>query len=154
MRAKLPSYFKVLFGILMLAVSWQMTLAAGLFIAIAYVLMKTISRPWFIWAGERMTKVVSDLNSGVLETIHGLVLIKSVRVWSPDLMRQSIDKLDQESNFRSYVADGAEHTILPFDRFYTTHINGVRLRDWFANLVNGQPVDNAACPRGSSLTCP
>jgi|GEM_PF-66403 len=75
------------------------------------------------------------------------------RDW-PDLMRQSIDQLGQVVNFRSYVADGAEHTILPFDRFYRTEINGVRFRDWFANLINDQPVSNTACARGSSLTCP
>ncbi|NTU62573.1 MAG: hypothetical protein HGB05_04035, partial [Chloroflexi bacterium] len=75
------------------------------------------------------------------------------RDW-PNLMRQSIDQLDQVNNFRSYVADGAGHTILPFDRFYTTQINGVRFRDWFANLINEQPVQNTACARGSSLTCP
>jgi hypothetical protein len=75
------------------------------------------------------------------------------REW-PDLMWQSIDKLNQESNFRSYIADGADHAILPFDRFYTTQINGVRFRDWFANLINDRPVDNVACARGSSLTCP
>ncbi len=75
------------------------------------------------------------------------------RDW-PDLMRQSLDTLDQESNFRSYIADGAEHTILPFDRFYQTQVNGVRFRDWFANLIDGQPVENAACQRGSTWTCP
>jgi hypothetical protein len=77
----------------------------------------------------------------------------SSRDW-PDLMRQSIDQLNQASNFRSYIADGVEHTILPFDRFYTTQINGVRFRDWFANLINEQPVDNVACQRGSARTCP
>jgi hypothetical protein len=75
------------------------------------------------------------------------------RDW-PDLMRRSLDQLNQLNNFRSYVADGAEHTILLFDRFYTTQINGVRFRDWFANLLTDQPVSNAACARGSSSMCP
>jgi peptidoglycan/LPS O-acetylase OafA/YrhL len=75
------------------------------------------------------------------------------REW-PDLMWQSINGLNQESNFRSYVADGADHTILAFDRFYTTQINGVRFRDWFASLIGNQPVSNTACARGSSLMCP
>lgn len=75
------------------------------------------------------------------------------REW-PNLMWQSIDQLDQVSNFRSYVADGADHTILPFDRFYTTQINGVRFRNWFASLITDQPVSNVACARGSSSTCP
>ncbi len=75
------------------------------------------------------------------------------REW-PDLMRQSIGQLDQEGNFRSYVADGTDHAILPFDRFYTTQIDGVRFRDWFAALINGQPVNNVTCQRGSSILCP
>lgn len=45
-------------------------------------------------------------------------------------------------------------TILPFDRFYTTQINGVRFRDWFANLIKGQLTQNAASARGSRLTGP
>jgi hypothetical protein len=75
------------------------------------------------------------------------------RQW-PDLMWSSLGGLNQQTNFRSYIADGAQHTILPLDSFYTTQIGGVRFRDWFANLISGQPVNNAACPRGSSWTCP
>ncbi len=75
------------------------------------------------------------------------------RDW-PDLMWSSVGDLNTRSNFRSFVADGAEHTILPFDRFYTTQVSGVRFRDWFANFINGQPVQNVACARGSSWTCP
>ena len=75
------------------------------------------------------------------------------RDW-PDLMWNSLDQLNRLANFRSYVADGGDHTILPFDRFYTTQINGVRFRDWFANLINDQPVSNVACARGSGLSCP
>ncbi len=75
------------------------------------------------------------------------------RDW-PNLMWSSLDQLNQVSNFRSYVADGSEHTILPFDRFYTTQINDVRFRDWFASLINDQPVNNVACTRGSGLSCP
>ncbi len=75
------------------------------------------------------------------------------REW-PGLMWAGLDQLNRESNFRSYIAEGADHTILPFDRFYTTQIDGVRFRDWFANLINGQPVSNMACLRGGSWTCP
>src|SRR5262245_42655769 len=66
----------VVFGLLMLLVSWQMTLAAVLFIAIAHLVMRTISRPWFLWGGQRLSKVLADMNGGVAETIHGLPLIK------------------------------------------------------------------------------
>jgi hypothetical protein len=29
--------------------------------------------------------------------------------------------------------------------FYTYEADGVRLRDWFADLVEGKPVDNVTC---------
>jgi ABC-type multidrug transport system fused ATPase/permease subunit len=66
----------VIFGLLMLLVSWQMTLAAVVFVAIAHLIMQSISHPWFIWGGQRFSKVIADLNGGVAETIHGLPLIK------------------------------------------------------------------------------
>src|SRR5262245_38887499 len=64
------------FAVLMLLVSWQMTLAAVVFIAVAHLIMRTISRPWFAWGGQRLTKVTAELNGAVVETIHGLPLIK------------------------------------------------------------------------------
>ena len=75
------------------------------------------------------------------------------RDW-PDRMWSNLNQLNNERNFRSYVAAGTEHMILPDDRFYTTQVNGVRFRDWFASLIDEQPVQNTACARGSSLTCP
>jgi len=66
----------VLFAVLMLLVAWQMTLAALVFVAVAHFIMKTVSGPWFAWAGERLTEVLSNLKSGLTETIAALVLIK------------------------------------------------------------------------------
>ena len=66
----------VMFGLLMLIASWQMTLAAVVFIALAYAIMRSISHPWFLWGGQRLSKVIADLNGGVTETLHGLSLIK------------------------------------------------------------------------------
>jgi hypothetical protein len=74
------------------------------------------------------------------------------RLWA-DLMNESLNGLNAIGNFRSYVADGVFHTILPRDRFYTMQVNGVRLRDWFADLIDGEPVENVRCARGTS-TCP
>ena len=65
-----------IFGVLMLLVSWQMTIAAVVFIAIAHLLMQAISQPWFLWGGQRLSKVIADLNGGIVETLHGLPLIK------------------------------------------------------------------------------
>jgi hypothetical protein len=46
--------------------------------------------------------------------------------------------------FRSYTWPGGMHTIIPRAQFYTTTVDGVRLRDWVDALVNGAPP----CPTG------
>jgi hypothetical protein len=48
-------------------------------------------------------------------------------------------------NFRSYVAGGDSHCILPLDRFYTFAVNGVPFQTWVADLANGRPVESAHC---------
>jgi ATP-binding cassette, subfamily B, bacterial MsbA len=66
----------VVFGGLMLVVSLPMTLASGAFVVVAYVVMKAIGKPWFAWAGERLSRVLSELSAGIVETTQGLELIK------------------------------------------------------------------------------
>jgi hypothetical protein len=48
-------------------------------------------------------------------------------------------------NFRGYTAWGNTHTILRSPDFYTYQVNGVRVRDWVADLVAGKPVRNVLC---------
>ncbi len=48
-------------------------------------------------------------------------------------------------NFRSFTAGGTQHCVLPVDEFYTYQVDGVRVRDWVADLAAGEPVDNIAC---------
>jgi hypothetical protein len=42
--------------------------------------------------------------------------------------------------FRSYTMPGPLHTIIERREFYTTSVDGIRLRDWVDALVNGEPV--------------
>jgi hypothetical protein len=42
--------------------------------------------------------------------------------------------------FRSYTMPGPLHTIIERREFYTTTVDGVRLRDWVDALVNGAPA--------------
>lgn len=49
------------------------------------------------------------------------------------------------SNFRSYTASGNLHCIMPRPQFYTTEVNGVRLRDWVNDLANGEVVSSVRC---------
>src|SRR5262249_43867177 len=74
--------------------SWQMTLAAVVFIALAYAIMRSISHPWFLWGGQRLSKVIADLNGGVTETLHGLSLIK-LRAAEPLVTRRFARLVDQ-----------------------------------------------------------
>jgi ABC-type multidrug transport system fused ATPase/permease subunit len=75
------------FGLLILLVSWQMTLAAIVFIALTHFIMQSISHPWFLWGGQRLSKVTADLNGGVIETLYGLALIK-LRAAEPLMKRR------------------------------------------------------------------
>ncbi len=51
------------------------------------------------------------------------------------------------SNFNTYVAGGDLHTILLRPEFYTYHVDGLRVRDWVTDLVNGKMVGNVQCRR-------
>lgn len=48
-------------------------------------------------------------------------------------------------NFRSYIGEGTQHCILPRPDFYQRETNGVRFRDWVADLANGNDVPSIRC---------
>jgi Pectinacetylesterase len=45
----------------------------------------------------------------------------------------------------SYTAPGDGHGILEWPQFYELEVNGVRLVDWVAALIAGQPLDDVHC---------
>ncbi|MFK7802583.1 MAG: pectin acetylesterase-family hydrolase, partial [Anaerolineae bacterium] len=49
-------------------------------------------------------------------------------------------------NFRSYMADGDVHCIMPGQGFYNREVDGVLFRDWVADLAAGADVKNVQCP--------
>jgi hypothetical protein len=49
------------------------------------------------------------------------------------------------SNFRAYTVWGSMHGILPYKEFYTYQVNGVRIRDWIADLVSFKEVQDIHC---------
>ena len=62
------------------------------------------------------------------------------------LMRANLDELAADiPNFRSYSATGKDHTLLRYDRLYTTDVNGVRAVDWVRDLVEGREVESVSC---------
>jgi hypothetical protein len=48
-------------------------------------------------------------------------------------------QLQGVSNFGTYYIDSSTHTWIGSDRFYSTTAGGVRLVDWFADIVAGNP---------------
>jgi Pectinacetylesterase len=78
--------------------------------------------------------------------------------WYPNLgipagdLRSRIDtneaRIEQAGiNLLSYVAPGEEHVILADGLFYTQEVNGERLVDWVAGLIQGKAVEDVHCRR-------
>ncbi len=62
------------------------------------------------------------------------------------LMQANLDELAVEiPNFRSFSASGKDHTLLRYDRLYTTTTGGVRAADWVQDLAEGRDVGNVSC---------
>jgi hypothetical protein len=41
-------------------------------------------------------------------------------------------------NWGTYYMNGTAHTSLSFLSYYTTNVNGIRMVDWVANMLEGQ----------------
>jgi len=65
--------------------------------------------------------------------------------WSPKMYEKIETIIDGAPNFRSYIAGGDKHVVLPYPEFYTYEVDGVRLRDWVADIANGEPVETVHC---------
>jgi hypothetical protein len=62
-----------------------------------------------------------------------------------NILANQADIRSEVSNFRSYIAGGDVHTILGRPEFYTYQVNGISLRDWVADLVNGKAISDVHC---------
>jgi hypothetical protein len=62
------------------------------------------------------------------------------------IMTANLESLNgAHANFRSMIVGGTSHTILALPEFYNFSVDGVRVRDWFAALAAGEPLDSLAC---------
>jgi hypothetical protein len=56
-------------------------------------------------------------------------------------LRAALDEIHTRApNFRSYLAPGVDHCVLPLATFSTLRHRGVSVRDWTERLAAGQPV--------------
>lgn len=63
----------------------------------------------------------------------------------PARLRAAESALKRLPNYRSYLACGSEHCAFPTGEFYTLEVDGIRLRDWVADLARGRDVECPAC---------
>lgn len=55
------------------------------------------------------------------------------------------DIRNEVANFRAFITGGNSHTILGRPEFYNYGVDGRSVRDWVADLVNFEPVDDVTC---------
>jgi hypothetical protein len=67
-----------------------------------------------------------------------------VQNWTP-AMRAEMEQLNQQPQYQGYIAPGASHGILPAPAFYSTEADGMNLRDWLADWLDGEPVPAVTC---------
>ena len=60
----------------------------------------------------------------------------------------------QNPNFRYLVAQGTNHIVLNQPDFYQYQVNGTSLRDWVANLADGQDVVSSQCMGNTCMIQP
>lgn len=62
------------------------------------------------------------------------------------LINAHVAEIQQNApNYRAFTAGGNLHCVTPRPSFYTYAINGVRFRDWVADMAAGKPVESLHC---------
>jgi hypothetical protein len=61
--------------------------------------------------------------------------------------RRAEAELRRLPNYRSYLACGGDHCVLPRDTFFTVRAGGVPVRDWVQRLATGRNVGCPICAR-------
>jgi hypothetical protein len=60
-------------------------------------------------------------------------------------LRTAERTLKRVPNYRSYLACGSSHCVLPRERFHDERVDGVLVRDWVAGLAAGRDVTCPTC---------
>ncbi|HEV2712632.1 MAG TPA: pectin acetylesterase-family hydrolase [Gaiellaceae bacterium] len=60
-------------------------------------------------------------------------------------LRRAEAQLKRLPNYRSYLACGSDHCVLPRESFFTLRVAGVRVREWVERLTAGQSVGCPTC---------
>lgn len=107
-----------------------------------------ITQNAFIAAAAARSNIVPAIYDTVDDDVqlHFLRLFDpSITAVAPVLARTRAQLRAEVPRVHTYTAPGSRHTILAFPDFYTLQVNGVRFRDWLANLLNGQAMPDVVC---------
>lgn len=62
------------------------------------------------------------------------------------LLETHLDTIQTNApNYRSFTAGGDLHCVTPRREFYTYAVDGLRFRDWVADMARGKPVESLQC---------
>ena len=102
---------------------------------------------FYLAAGARFPDhLLSQFNTAHDEAQQFFVSLSVNALPYEEALAANIGELETNlDNFRSFTAGGTQHCVLPFDEFYTYQVDGVRVRDWVADLAAGEPIENIAC---------
>jgi hypothetical protein len=80
-----------------------------------------------------------------------LALLGMMDVSLLDLIQANYEDIRADvPSFHTYTAGGSVHTILRLPEFYTYVVDGVRVRDWVADLSQGEAVQDVLCTNCST----
>jgi hypothetical protein len=65
--------------------------------------------------------------------------------WTAQMLTRVAGIAAAVPNFSSYVAGGSRHCIIGSDDLYALETDGVRVRDWFAEIIDGGQPDSLVC---------
>lgn len=89
---------------------------------------------------------IAEYNSANDETQNFFNYVGFSGVRYADALRANLSDISASvDSFRYYTQGGELHCIIPRTEFYDYATNGVRVRDWFADLAAGEPVSNVVC---------
>jgi len=105
----------------------------------------------FEWMYTNIVKAYPEARFAQANTAHDSVqtlflgLSAASCTYGEGLAANLADISAANPDFRYYTAWGTSHCLTDVAGFYTYQVNGVRFRDWMADLVNGGDIANVAC---------
>lgn len=100
-----------------------------------------------------------DINFAMFDTTNDAIQVMFMRLTGDsgalvDALVTTYDDVGNKvQNFSSYLAPGNDHTILRFDRLYTTQVGGTLFLDWFEDLIVGTVPPKVDCRQTNAPLC-